>query len=107
MGWRYLTGLDIEVKAERYLEQILHNLGGREQFAAVDVQLIRSDNPDGNSNEEAHASLRVIAVQPTPKRSGDYFMRRLLSSRSRRFRATQEGEIPSAVAAPASFTGRR
>ena len=32
-----LTGLDIEEKAERYLDAIFHNLGGREQFDDVDV----------------------------------------------------------------------
>ena len=68
-----LTGLDIEVKAERYLEQIFHNLGGREQFEAVDVQLIRSDKPDGDSNEEAHASLRIICSSTDPKKVGRLF----------------------------------
>ncbi|MEC7139430.1 MAG: acyclic terpene utilization AtuA family protein, partial [Pseudomonadota bacterium] len=54
-----LTGLDIEQKAERYLDAVFHNLGGREQFDDVDVQLIRSDHEDPESNEVAHAALRV------------------------------------------------
>ena len=68
-----LTGLDIEIKAERYLEQIFHNLGGREQFETVNVQLIRSDKPDGASNEEAHASLRIICSSTDPKKVGRLF----------------------------------
>ena len=57
-----LTGLDIEKKAEVYLDAIFFNLGGRDQFDDVDVQLIRSDHPDPNSNEVAHASLRITVT---------------------------------------------
>lgn len=68
-----LTGLDIEKKAELYLEQIFHNLGGRAQFDSVDVQLIRSDKADGQSNEEAHAALRVVCTSKDPKKVGRLF----------------------------------
>lgn len=71
-----LTGLDIERKAELYLDQILHNLGGEEEFDDVDVQLIRSDHEDPDTNEVAHAALRVTFTSSDPRKLG-----RLLSAR--------------------------
>jgi len=65
-----LTGLDIEKKAEVYLDQLFWNLGGRDGFDQVDVQLIRSDHEDPSVNEAAHASLRVTLVSRNPKRLG-------------------------------------
>ena len=57
-----LTGLDIEKKADVYLDAIFFNLGGRDQFDDVDVQLIRSDHHDPTSNEVSHASLRLTVT---------------------------------------------
>ena len=54
-----LTGRDIKKKADIFLGQMFENLGGRGQFDSVDVQLIRSEKENPNSNEEAHASLRI------------------------------------------------
>jgi len=68
-----LTGLDIEQKAERYLDAVFHNLGGREQFDDVDVQLIRSDHEDPESNEVAHAALRVTITHHDPSSFGRLF----------------------------------
>ena len=68
-----LTGLDIEQKAERYLDAVFHNLGGREQFDDVDVQLIRSDHEDPESNEVAHAALRVTITHHDPSLFGRLF----------------------------------
>ncbi len=68
-----LTGLDIEKKAEVYLDQIFHNLGGREQFDDVDVQLIRSDHENPTMNEEAHAILRTTVTTSNPKLVGRLF----------------------------------
>jgi hypothetical protein len=65
-----LTGLDIEKKAEVYLDQMFWNLGGRERFDHVDVQLIRTDHDDPASNEAAHAILRVTLVSKNPKSLG-------------------------------------
>jgi hypothetical protein len=65
-----LTGLDIEKKAEVYLDQMFWNLGGRERFDQVDVQLIRTDHDDPASNEAAHAILRVTLVSRNPKALG-------------------------------------
>jgi hypothetical protein len=72
-----LTGLDIERKAELYLEQIFHNLGGKAQFAEVDIQLIRSDKAEANSNEEAHAALRITCSSEDPKKVGRLFQAKI------------------------------
>jgi hypothetical protein len=68
-----LTGLDIEKKAEIYIDTVLHNLGGREQFDDVDVQLIRWDKEDPQTNEEAHASLRVTITHHSAEKFGRVF----------------------------------
>lgn len=68
-----LTGLDIEKKAEIYVEQIFHNLGGKEQFDDVDIQLIRMDHENPASNEVAHAALRIIVTTDDPKKVGRLF----------------------------------
>ncbi len=72
-----LTGLDIEKKADLYLDQIFHNLGGREQFDAVDVQLIRSDKEDPATNEVAHAALRITVTSADPEKLGRLFTARI------------------------------
>ncbi|MBA59593.1 MAG: exopolyphosphatase [Gammaproteobacteria bacterium] len=65
-----LTGLDIEKKSELFLEQIFHNLGGKEQFDDVDIQLIRSDKKNPTTNEEAHAALRITISDKDGKKLG-------------------------------------
>ena len=65
-----LTGLDIEKKAEIYIDQIFHNLGGMDQFDDVDVQLIRSDKENPDTNEEAHAALRVTVTASDTSKLG-------------------------------------
>ena len=68
-----LTGLDIERKAEIYTEQIFHNLGGQEQFDEVDIQLIRMDHENPDSNEVAHAALRITVTTEDAKKVGRLF----------------------------------
>ncbi|HEV2365075.1 MAG TPA: acyclic terpene utilization AtuA family protein [Caulobacteraceae bacterium] len=68
-----LTGLDIDRKAEIFLDSVFHNLGGREQFDDVDVQLIHSEHEDPASNEQAHAALRVTVTSQDPKKLGRLF----------------------------------
>ena len=68
-----LTGLDIERKAEIHADQIFHNLGGREQFDDVDVQLIRTDHEDPQANEAAHALLRITVTTGDPAKVGRLF----------------------------------
>jgi hypothetical protein len=68
-----LTGLDIEKKAEIYVDQMFHNLGGMDQFADVDIHLIRSDKENPDSNEEAHAALRITVTADDPAQLGRLF----------------------------------
>jgi hypothetical protein len=68
-----LTGLDIEEKAARAEEMLFAALGGKERFAEVDVRLIRTDQPDAPTNEQATAQLRVTVSGPDPGRVGRSF----------------------------------
>ena len=62
-----LTGLDVEAKAAHAETLLFDVLGGREQFDAVDVQLLRSDRPDAATNEQATAQLRVTVKDADPR----------------------------------------
>jgi len=68
-----LTGLDIEKKAELYIDQIFHNLGGQDQFDEVEIQLIRSDQENPESNEVAHAALRITVTSDDASKVGRLF----------------------------------
>ena len=68
-----LTGLDIEEKAKLVTDLIFDNVGGKEQFDKVDIQLIRTDKEDPNSNEEAQASLRISVMSSNPDLVGRLF----------------------------------
>ena len=68
-----LTGLDIEKKAEIYVDQIFHNLGGQDEFDNVDIQLIRMDQENPASNEVAYAALRIIVTTDDAKKVGRLF----------------------------------
>ncbi len=68
-----LTGIDVEKKSEAYLDQVFWNLGGREQFDEVDVELIRSDHDDPQTNETAHAILRVTVTKSDAEGLGRLF----------------------------------
>ncbi len=68
-----LTGLDIEKKAEIVTESLFDSLGGRDQFQQVDVQLIRSDKPDPQTNDEAFAYLRITVMDPDANKAGKLF----------------------------------
>jgi hypothetical protein len=61
-----LTGLDIEKKAEIYLDSIFHNLGGREQFDDIDIQLIRSDKGDPVVTSD-QLNINIIELFPSPQ----------------------------------------
>lgn len=73
-----LTGLDIEKKAEIFVDQVFHNLGGREQFDDIDVQLIRSDKENPKTNEEAHAALRITVSSSDPQKLGRLFQAKVI-----------------------------
>jgi hypothetical protein len=68
-----LTGLDIEEKAKLVTDLIFDNVGGKEQFDKVDIQLLRTDKQDPNSNEEAQASLRISVMSMNPDLVGRLF----------------------------------
>lgn len=78
-GWRTtvslaLTGLDIDVKAALVEAGLWGSVpGGREAFAEVSVDLIRTDAPDPTSNEAATAQLRVTVKDPDEAKVGRRF----------------------------------
>ena len=78
MGFRntmtvVLTGLDIEKKAALVEETLMDLLGGRDQFASVDFQLIRSDRSDPKNNDEACARLKISLMDPDQNKVGKLF----------------------------------
>ena len=68
-----LTGLDIEDKAAWAEQELFGILDGREQFADVDVRLLRFDRPDAPTNEQATAHLRITVKDPDPRKVGRRF----------------------------------
>ncbi|GJF01529.1 acyclic terpene utilization AtuA family protein [Pseudonocardia sp. D17] len=68
-----LTGLDIEEKAAFAEEMLFEILGGRDRFAEVDVRLLRFDQPDAPTNEQATAHLRVTVKDQDPRLVGRAF----------------------------------
>jgi hypothetical protein len=66
-----LTGLDIEDKAALVERALWAGFPeGRDTFASVDVQLIRSDHADPPSNEAATAHLRITVKDPDEHKVG-------------------------------------
>ena len=63
-----LTGLDIEKKAQIVTEALFDSLGGEKAFSVVDVQLVRSEKKDPQTNDEAFAHLRISVMDPDPKK---------------------------------------
>ena len=68
-----LTGLDIEEKAKLVTDSIFENVGGKEQFDKVDIQLHRTDKENPDSNEQAQASLRISVMSQNPDLVGRLF----------------------------------
>ena len=68
-----LTGLDIEEKAKLVTDSIFENVGGKEQFDKVDIQLHRKDKENPDSNEQAQASLRISVMSQNPDLVGRLF----------------------------------
>ncbi|MDH3644820.1 MAG: DUF1446 domain-containing protein [Gammaproteobacteria bacterium] len=73
-----LTGLDIEEKAEIFLDALFDSLGGRDQFDEVETQLIRTDKVDPDTNEEAFASLKIDVRSRDPNVVGRLFSAKLV-----------------------------
>ncbi|WIV56251.1 acyclic terpene utilization AtuA family protein [Amycolatopsis nalaikhensis] len=68
-----LTGTRIEEKAAWAEQQLFELLGGKEQFAEVDVTLLRFDHPDAAVNAEATAHLRITVKDPDRAKVGRRF----------------------------------
>lgn len=68
-----ITGLDVEAKADRAESMLFELLGGREQFGAVDVQLLRHAQPFPATNAEATCQLRVTVKDPDQVKVGRRF----------------------------------
>jgi hypothetical protein len=63
-----LTGLDIEKKAKIFEDAFFDNLGGRGQYAHEEVQLVRSNKDNPETNDEAFAYLRVSVMDRDQKK---------------------------------------
>ncbi len=68
-----LAGLDIEAKAAMVESALWAELGGKERFTAVDVQLLRTDQENPVSNEAAFAHLKVTVMDPDRLKVGRMF----------------------------------
>ncbi|MFI5007677.1 MAG: acyclic terpene utilization AtuA family protein [Solirubrobacterales bacterium] len=68
-----LTGMDVEEKAALARRALFAALGGESAFAAVDVQLVRTDRADAPSEEAASAFLRVSVKDKDPRKVGRAF----------------------------------
>ena len=73
-----LTGLDIEEKAKLVTDSIFENVGGKEQFDKVDIQLHRTDKENPESNEQAQASLRISVMSQNPDLVGRLFSAKII-----------------------------
>jgi hypothetical protein len=82
-GWRstvtlYLAGLDIEAKAALVERALWDGIpGGRDAFDAVDVALLRTDQPDPQTNEQALAQLRITVKAADERKVGRAFTARI------------------------------
>ena len=78
-GWRTtvslaLTGLDIDAKAALVEAGLWESVpGGRDAFAEVTVDLIRTDAADPATNEAATAQLRITVKDPDEAKVGRRF----------------------------------
>ncbi len=68
-----VPGLDVEAKAALVEEALWHRVGGEQQYAAVDVQLLRTDQADPPSLEASFAQLKITVMDPDPKKVGRAF----------------------------------
>ena len=73
-----LTGLDIQENAKLVTDSIFENVGGKEQFDKVDVQLHRTDKENPDSNEQAQASLRISVMSQNPDLVGRLFSAKIV-----------------------------
>ena len=68
-----LTGLHIEEKARIVEEMLFESLGGKERFAEVETQLLRSGHTSPQTMEEAMNLLRITVRDSDEKKVGRAF----------------------------------
>ncbi|MBU0971855.1 MAG: DUF1446 domain-containing protein [Proteobacteria bacterium] len=73
-----LTGLDIKKKAAIVEQTLFDLLGGKEQFAQVQTQLVRSDKQNPDDNDLAFAHLRISVMDPDAGKAGKLFSGKLV-----------------------------
>jgi hypothetical protein len=73
-----LTGLDIEAKAKILSDTFFKNIGGKEQFDDVSIELLRTDKENPGCNEEAFARLRIVAKSSNKDLVGRLFSAKMI-----------------------------
>ncbi len=73
-----LTGLDIQKKADIFVDSLFHLIGGKEKFDEVTIDLIQSDKADAMRNEEAFATLRLSVKSQDQKLAGRLFSAKII-----------------------------
>ena len=73
-----LTGLDIEKKAETFINTLFTLVGGKEQFDEVRTDLHRTDKKNPSSNEEAMATLSLSVKSSDPDLVGRLFSAKIV-----------------------------
>ncbi|BFM14873.1 DUF1446 domain-containing protein [Maricurvus nonylphenolicus] len=73
-----LTGLDIEEKAKILTDTFFKNIGGKEQFDDVSIELLRTDKENPQCNEEAFARLRIVAKSSDKDLVGRLFSAKMI-----------------------------
>ncbi len=73
-----IAGLDIEAKVKILTDAFFNNIGGKEQFDDVSIELIRSEKENPQTNEEAFARLRIIAKSRNKDLVGRLFSAKMI-----------------------------
>ena len=73
-----LTGLDIEEKAEVFINTLFNSVGGKDQFDKVDIHLHKTHKDNPTSNEEAMASLVIDVKSKNPDLVGRLFSAKII-----------------------------
>ncbi len=73
-----LTGLDIEEKAEVFINTLFNSVGGKDQFDEVDINLHKTHKDNPSSNEEAMASLVISVKSKNPDLVGRLFSAKII-----------------------------
>ena len=94
-----ITGLDIEEKAAWARQQLFDILGGEDVFAEVDARLIRFDQDDAPTNEQATAHLRITVKDPDPRKVGRTFSNAVMEQALAGYAGFHTTSIPTAESA--------